>query len=670
MSVPPTTSANEPGSTAPGHHAAHDAPPTGRRMAVLTLTALGVVYGDIGTSPLYALKECFKPEYGVLLGPDKQPLPLEQMTQTVHGLLSTIVWTLILVVALKYIVYIMRADNRGQGGILAMLALLLQQPLSGTKGRRRRWLFTCLALIGAALLYGDGIITPPISILGALEGIKVRNPGLGPAIVPLTLGILFLLFFFQRLGTSKVGYLFGPIMLLWFGTMAILGVREIFHHPEILAAVDPRYAFHFFSTHGELGFLVLGAIVLAVTGAEALYADMGHFGRRPIQFAWFALVFPSLLLNYFGQGALLLAAPEKALIEEFNPFFELAPPFLVLPLVGLAMAAAIIASQALISGAFSLTQQCVQLGYSPRMTIVHTSAREAGQIYIPEVNSWLCIGCMLVVFIFGSVSRLSAAYGIAVTGTMAITSLLFFLVARQRWGWSLLHAGLLTALFLAIDLALFGANIHKVHEGGWLPLVVALGLFTLMTSWKRGRDMLRSQLRAKLPLEEFLKDLERHKRIRVTGTAVFMTSEHTGVPVVLLHHLKHNKVLHEQVILLSIASREVPQVDLDERLEVETLTQGFHRVRANYGYMEKPAVAEIMQLLGARGIRTKPLDTTYFLGRERLIPVAVAQPGQEGKMTLWRKYVFAWLTRNAIPATQYFGIPPNRVVELGTQIEF
>jgi KUP system potassium uptake protein len=638
---------------------------------VLTLTALGVVYGDIGTSPLYALRECFKKEYGVLVGPDQQPLPPAEMAENVYGVLSTIVWTLLLVVSIKYIAYIMRADNRGQGGILAMLALLLQQPLTGTKGRRRRWLFTCLALFGAALLYGDGIITPPISILGAMEGLKVRNPvAFGPLIVPLTLVIIFFLFYFQKLGTSKVGYLFGPIMLLWFGTLSVLGVREIVHRPEILAAVNPLYAIHFFAGHGTLGFLLLGAVVLSVTGAEALYADMGHFGRKPIQHAWFGLVFPALLLNYFGQGALLLNDPAMALDEHFNPFFELAPSWMVLPLVGLATAAAIIASQALISGAFSLTQQCVQLGYSPRITIVHTSEREAGQIYCPEINSWLMIGCILVVLIFQSSTALGAAYGIAVTGTMAITSLLFFLVARQRWGWSLAHAGILTALFLAIDVAFLGANAHKIVDGGWLPLGVAIGLFILMTTWKRGRDMLRSQLRATMSLEMFLTDLAAHPRIRVPGTAVFMTSDSAGVPVVLLHHLKHNKILHEQVILLSLYTLEVPSVPESERLRVEALPQNFFRVSVDYGYMEKPAVTEILQMLGERGIKTKPLDTTYYLGRERLIPVALPATAPEQRMALWRKGVFAWMTRNAIPATQYFGIPPNRVVELGTQIEF
>ncbi|MEO6446220.1 MAG: potassium transporter Kup [Gemmatimonadaceae bacterium] len=630
------------------HHA--ESNPAGKRLALLTLTALGVVYGDIGTSPLYALQECFKPEYGMA------PTPAN-----VYGVLSLIVWSLISVVAIKYIVFILRADNNGEGGILALLALIFQEDKEDGMSRTRLALYIALGLIGAALLYGDGIITPAISVLGAMEGLKVGAPAFERFVVPATLVILFALFLVQKKGTARVGVVFGPVMMLWFLTLTVLGLAEIVREPEILAAVNPIYALRLFATHGVHAFILLGAVVLAVTGAEALYADMGHFGKKPIRTAWFGLVLPALLVNYFGQGALILRDPAAS----ENPFYLLAPEWFFVPLLVLATMAAIVASQALISGAFSLTQQCVQLGYSPRVTIIHTSKTEAGQIYIPEINWLMMVGCLTVVVYFGSVSALGAAYGIAVTGTMAITTILFHEIARTRWGWSAWRAGALAGTFLIIDLAFFGANIVKIEHGGWVPLVLALALFTLMTTWKRGRVLLRNILLTRsLPIADFVASLEHGGPVRVKGTAIFMTSESEGTPVVLLHHLKHNKVLHEKVILLSIVSRRVPEVPSADRITVEPLAHGLYRVKAAYGFMETPNVEDIRARLGEAGIKTKRMDTTYFLGREQLI--AIDSRG----MSRWRKRIFSIMARNSRSATQYFGIPPNRVVELGTQIEF
>ena len=630
-----------------------EANPTGKRLAVLTITALGVVYGDIGTSPLYAFRECFKPEYGI-----------EPTSANVYGVLSLIVWSLTLVVSVKYIVFVMRADNRNEGGILAMLALIIGK--DRTLGHRRAVL-VALGLIGAALLYGDGVITPAISVLGAMEGLDVVSPAFSHLVVPASLVVLVVLFAFQRLGTAKVGAAFGPMMVLWFGVIAALGTVEILRAPRVLAAVNPVYAIRFFMERGSAGFVLLGAVVLAVTGAEALYADMGHFGRKPIRLAWFWLVFPCLLLNYFGQGALVLRDPTAV----SNPFYLLAPRVLLYPLIGVATIAAIIASQALISGAFSLTQQCVQLGYSPRVHIIHTSAREAGQIYIPEINHALMVGCLLVVLGFQNSSALGAAYGIAVTGTMAITSVLFVVVAARRWNWPLWRAGSLAAAFLVVDLAFLGANALKIAHGGWVPLAIAVALFTLMTTWKRGRDILRERLRdITMPLDTFLESLGTGSIPRVQGTAVFMTSESGGAPVVLLHHLKHNKVLHEKVILLSIQTKEVPQVANDERITVSRLDHGFLSVVARYGFMESPDVKEIMELLRRTGVRTKPLDTSYYLGREQLIPHRKAWKRDGLSMNFWRKRLFTVMAKNARSAAEFFQLPPNRVVELGTQIEF
>jgi KUP system potassium uptake protein len=636
----------------PPERAAVELNPTGRRLAVLTLAALGVVYGDIGTSPLYALRECFKPEYGISATPAH-----------VYGVLSLIVWSLMLVVSVKYIVFVMRADNHGEGGILAMLALVIARE---TAHPRRRTVLIALGLVGAALLYGDGVITPAISVLGAMEGLEIVSPAFSHLVVPLTLVVLVGLFLFQRLGTAKVGATFGPIMVLWFGTIAALGTVEVLRAPRILLAINPIYAIAFFQERGSAAFVLLGAVVLCVTGAEALYADMGHFGRKPIRLAWFGLVFPCLLLNYFGQGALVLRDPAAAA----NPFYLLAPRPLLYPLIALATVAAVIASQALISGAFSLTQQCVQLGYSPRVTIVHTSAREVGQIYIPEINGALMVSCLLIVVGFGSSTALGAAYGIAVTGTMAITSVLFVVVAAGRWHWPPWRALALAAAFLAVDLAFLGANTLKIAHGGWVPLVVAIGLFTLMTTWKRGRDILRERLtEMSMPLDTFLTSLASSTIPRVPGTAVFMTSD-TGAPMVLLHHLKHNKVLHEKVILLSVQATEIPEVKNADRLEVRRLEHGFVRVIARYGFMESPDVKDVMELLRRQGVRSRPLETSYYLGREQLIPRSKAWKRGGLSMSIWRKRLFAVMARNARSAAEFFQLPPNRVVELGTQIEF
>ena len=630
-----------------------EANPTGKRLAVLTLTALGVVYGDIGTSPLYALRECFSPKYGIL-----------PTAQNVYGILSLIVWALLLVVTVKYIVFIMRADNRNEGGILAMLALILQREATA---KSRRFLLIALGLLGAALLFGDGMITPAISVLGAMEGLTIVSRGFQPAVVPLTVIILVALFLGQRFGTATVGKIFGPVTFLWFVALAVLGIREIAHAPAILAAVNPWYAVKFFVANGTAGFLVIGAVVLVVTGAEALYADMGHFGRRPIRLAWFALVLPSLLLNYFGQGALILR--DASAVE--NPFFHLAPRGLLYPLIALATLAAIIASQAMISGAYSIAQQCIQLGYSPRLTVTHTSAREFGQIFIPEINAALMVGCLLMVLGFRSSESLGAAYGIAVTGTFVLTTCLYFVIVLRRWNWAPWKAWSFILVFLTIDLLLLAPSALKFVHGGWVPIAIAVVTFTMMTTWKRGRAILTERMQdVSLPMDRFLDDIGARRVTRVPGTAVFMTSEPLGVPVVLLHHLKHNKVLHETVILLSIRTLDVSNTHKDERVGIEALAHGFFRVQATYGFMESPDVKEVLQRCRDSGIAARPLDTSYYLGREQLIPRRGAWKKGGLSMNIARKKLYAVMARNARSATQYFGLPPNRVVELGTQIEF
>ena len=623
-----------------------DTDPRGRRLAVLTLTALGVVYGDIGTSPLYTLKVCFSPVHG-----------LSTNAVNVFGILSLIVWSILLVVVFKYLIFILRADNRGEGGVLALLALVLQRERR-TDERKRRRLFIVLGVFGTALLYGDGVITPAISVLGAMEGLEVVTPSFASYVVAITVGILLSLFAVQRGGTARK--VFGPITLVWFAAIGTLGLVETIQHPGILAAVNPRHAVRFFAIHGFVGFAILGSVFLAVTGAEALYADLGHFGKRPIRVAFFAVVLPSLLLNYLGQGALLLRDPSAV----SNPFYLLAPRVLLYPLLVVATMAAIVASQALISGAFSLAQQSVQLGFSPRLTIIHTSEREYGQIYVPEINKALMVGTLLIVIGFQSSSALGAAYGIAVAGTMAITTILFTVVARGQWRWPLWKALGLAAIFLTFDIAFLSANVLKIENGGWVPLAIALGVFTLMTTWKSGRAILNGiTRRASLPLDLLLQDIGRKAPTRVPGTAVFMTSDNTGAPVVLMHHLKHNKALHERVILLSVNTATTPDVSDESRVIVTALEHGFYRVTATFGFMEQPSVPEVLRLCAQQGLNVRLGTTSFYLGSERLIPT-----GRE-KLARWRKKLFIVMSRNAQSATEYFQIPPNRVVELGAQIE-
>lgn len=577
----------------------------------------------------------------------------------VYGILSLIIWSLIIVVAIKYIVFILRADNRGEGGELALLALILQQQRR-EGDNRRRFIITALGLTGASLLYGDGVITPAMSVLGATEGLEVVTPAFRFLVVPATLGILFSLFLFQKKGTAKVGRVFGPLMAAWFIVIGTLGLIEISRVPEILLAINPIHAARFFFRHGVGGFTILGAVVLAVTGTEALYADMGHFGRKPIRLAWFALVLPALLLNYFGQGALLLRDASAAA----NPFYNLAPRMMLYPMIALATVAAVIASQALISGAFSITQQCIQLGYCPRLSIVHTSSTEHGQIYMPGVNRALMIGCLLIVLGFRSTTNLGAAYGIAVTGSMAITTILFSTLARSRWNWSWPKVLTFAVSFLIVDLSFFGANALKIQHGGWVPLMIALMVFTLMTTWNSGRRIVQQLLaRGSLPMDLFLSDVEKRKPYRAPGTAVFLSSNPEGAPLVLLHHLRHNKVLHEHVILLSILSANVPEVPEAERIVATQLGHGFSRVTAKYGFMEKANVPAVLKRSAALGVEMDPKDLTYYLGRERLIPTGKARLAQ------WRKKLYILLSQNSRSATEYFAIPPNRVVELGAQIE-
>ena len=644
------------------HHA--DTTPSGKRLAVLSLTALGIVYGDIGTSPLYALRDGF---VGVHAYAPTQ--------ENVYGLLSLITWTLIMVVCVKYLYFVMRADNRGEGGMMSLLALVLQTERRD-EDRARRGVLVMLAIAGTAMLFGDGMITPAVSVLSAVEGLQVRAPAFGPFVVVITLAILVALFAVQRFGTARVGVLFGPVTLLWFVTIAILGLREILSEPHILGALSPHHAVMFFVHNGARGFFVLGAVVLAVTGAEALYADMGHFGKRPIRVAWFAAAFPCLLLNYYGQGALLLRDPSAA----SNPFYLLAPEWFQYPLVAIATAAAIVASQAMISGGYSLAQQCVQLGYSPRLTIVHTSYKQAGQIYVPEINTMIAVGCIALVLFFQSSERLTAAYGIAVTGAFAITSLLYSVVAKHRWHWSALAVGAFLLVFLLGDLALFSANAIKITSGGWVALAISLFIFTMMITWKTGRTMLNRILQAgSLPMELFLEDVARRKPPRVPGTAVFMTSSADGVPVVLLHHLKHNKVLHEQVVLMSIKTEDYPEVLSEERLSLEKLSYGFYRVNARYGFMETPDVPEILYRLRQAGLKARTNETTFYLGHERILVLDSRRGPRVGTrtkpddmsmdMARWRKKLFVLMQRNARSATEFFGIPPNRVVELGAQVE-
>jgi KUP system potassium uptake protein len=624
----------------------HATPPRGRYLALMSLGALGIVYGDIGTSPLYALRECFHGAHGV-----------PPTHANVLGVLSLVFWALIIVVTLKYHVYVLRMDNRGEGGILALMGLVHTETGKQTGFRR---LIMPLGLFGASLLYGDGIITPAISVLGAVEGLEVATPTFTKFVVPITIVILVGLFLFQRHGTGRIGSVFGPIMLLWFGSLAVLGISGILRDPSVLTAVNPAHAIRFFARNGFHGFLVLGSVFLVATGGEALYADMGHFGERPIQVDWFGLVGPSLLLNYFGQGALLVHNPGAT----SNPFYRLAPGWALYPLLILATAATVIASQAVISGAFSLTRQAIQLGYLPRMRIDHTSAREIGQIYVPGVNWALMLACIALVVGFGSSSNLASAYGVAVTTTMVITTILAYVAAREVLGWNLAAALAVTVGFLFADLAFFGANMVKVAHGGWFPLAVAIGVFTVMTTWRRGRRILNDRIREEAMADgDFVTSILRHPPPRVSGTAVFMDRTVDGIPLALLHNLKHNKVLHEKVVLLTIVTEEIPYVPDEQQVQAREVGNGLYRVVARQGFMESVDVPELVSQIELPGVSFDADHTTFFLGRETLL--ATERPG----MAIWRERLFAWMTRNAQGAALFFRLPPNRVVELGAQIE-
>ncbi|MBA3499608.1 MAG: potassium transporter Kup, partial [Deltaproteobacteria bacterium] len=633
---------------AQAHHGGHGATRSRKEIAWLSLGALGVVYGDIGTSPLYAMKECFSPA-------SHHHANAADPTE-VFGILSLMIWALILVVCVKYLVFVLRADNRGEGGTLA-LAALVSNKKEGSN-RRRLAIPILLALFGTGLLYGEGLITPAISVISAVEGLRAQSPSLTQFVVPITVVILVALFWVQRYGTGRIGVIFGWIMLVWFVSIGVLGVIQIVQTPFILQAASPHYAVVYLATHGLNGFLILGSVVLAVTGAEALYADMGHFGKTPIRIAWTLIVFPGLLLNYFGQGAYILNLG-AAITKDTNPFYALAGPLLI-PMIILATLAAIIASQALISGAFSLTNQAVQLGFMPRVTVIHTSSKERGQIYIPEVNWLLMIGSVSLVFAFGSSQKLAAAYGIAVTGLFLITSYLIFLVARRNWGWSLGAALLLYIPFVIIDGLFFSSNVIKIAAGGWFPLAVGLIVFIVMTTWWRGRFELSKMMETgTIPDELFLADIAETRLPRVSGTAVFMSSGTDGMPNVLLHHVKHNKVLHKQVVLLSIMTENVPFVIGNSALEVRELGNGFFRVLARVGFMQQPNVPRILTRCEKYELIANPSDTTYYLGRQSLLTTG------KTKVAKWRKMLFGFLAHNSKSPTAFFNLPPNRVVELG-----
>ena len=632
-------------------HGHGHAPRSRKEIAWLSLGALGVVYGDIGTSPLYAMKECFSPashHHASAADPEQ-----------VFGVLSLMVWSLLLVVVVKYLTFVLRADNKGEGGTLALAALVNKK--EGSRARRLA-IPILLALFGTGLLYGEGLITPAISVISAVEGLRDQSPTLSQFVVPITIVILVALFWVQRWGTGRIGAIFGWIMLAWFLSIGVMGLIQILDTPYILQAASPHYAFVYLTTHGVNGFLLLGSVVLAVTGAEALYADMGHFGKTPIRIAWSLIVFPGLLLNYFGQGAFILNLGAN-ITKDTNPFYSLAGPMLI-PMIILATLAAIIASQALISGAFSLTNQAVQLGFFPRATVIHTSSKERGQIYIPEINWMFMIGSVSLVFAFGSSTKLAAAYGIAVTGLFLITSYLIFLVARRNWGWSLGAALCLYLPFLVIDGFFFSSNVIKIAAGGWFPLAVGTVVFAIMTTWWRGRFELSKMMETgTIPDELFLADIAETRLPRVSGTAVFMSSGTDGMPNVLLHHVKHNKVLHKQVVLLSIMTENVPFAVGNSALEVRELGNGFYRVMAKVGFMQQPNVPRILARCEKFELVANPSDTTYYLGRQSLLTTG------KTKIAKWRKMLFGFLAHNSRSPTSFFNLPPNRVVELGLQIE-
>ncbi|HQU47885.1 MAG TPA: potassium transporter Kup [Casimicrobiaceae bacterium] len=622
------------------------APGSRQPMGMLMLGAIGVVFGDVGTSPLYTMREVFGPHHGIALN-----------AQSVLGLLSIVFWALMIIVTLKYVTLIMRADNRGEGGILALTALV-----SGRLSResRLRWWLVGLGIFGAAMFFGDAMITPAVTVLGAIEGIEVMTPALNPYVVPLALVILVALFAIQKHGTGSVGALFGPVCALWFVALAALGAYQLWRNPSVLAALSPGHAIGFAFAYPKATFLALGAVVLAVTGTEALYADMGHFGATPIRRAWLFFVMPALVLNYFGQGALLLSDPTAIR----NPFYLLAPGWALLPLVILATAAAVIASQAVISGAYSIARAAVQMGYCPRIAIRHTSERTMGQIYVPFINWTLLVAVALLVVGFRSSSALAGAYGIAVTMSMLIDSILIYFVMRRLWKWPRLVAFAIAAPLALIDTAFLASNSLKIPDGGWFPLLIGAVVFTLLTTWKRGRKVLMDRLSEDaLPLREFIQSIELAPPVRVEGTAVFLTSTPDRVPHALLHNLKHNKVLHERIVFLTVVTKEIPFVAADERIEIETLGCDFYRMIGCYGFKEEPDVPELLELAGKTGFPFEMMETSFFVSRETLIPSV--RPG----MAMWRERLFSSMSKNAVKASDFFHVPANRVVELGTQVE-
>ncbi len=629
----------------PAPMSADSKPKTAGALAALTLGAIGVVYGDIGTSPLYALKEVFA--HG------RVPLTPEN----VLGILSLVFWTLTVIVSLKYVALILRADNNGEGGLIAMLALASVAVKDRPPLRRRLLL---VGIFGTAIFFGDGVITPAVSVLSAVEGLEVAAPALHRFIVPVTLVVLTGLFAAQRFGTSLVGKLFGPVTLVWFVVLALLGIPHIVAHPQVLVALLPTHALGFLGAHPGIAFAALGAVVLCVTGAEALYADLGHFGKKPIRLAWFVVVMPALVLNYFGQGAMLLVKPENVK----NPFYEMAPTWALYPLIALATLATVIASQALITAAFSVTKQAMQLGYLPRLRILHTSVKETGQIYVPFVN-WSLFGCVVfAVVMFGSSSALASAYGIAVTIDMTITTVMTFFVIRFAWKLPLALCVLATGIFFAIDVVFFAANAVKVLEGGWFPLVIGGAMFTLMITWKAGRRLMADRLRDEaLELEPFLESIFISPPQRVTGTAVFLSAEKGSTPFALLHNLKHNKVLHEQNLFVTVQHHEVPWIGFDKRCQIEPLGHDCWQVTLHFGFKNEPDVPDALKLLEGRGVLLDEMETSYFLSRDTVIPTF------GGGMALWRERLFASMHRNAAAAADFLHLPTNRIVELGTKVE-
>ncbi|HKF93926.1 MAG TPA: potassium transporter Kup, partial [Gammaproteobacteria bacterium] len=613
------------------------------------LGALGIVYGDIGTSPLYAVKETLSPAYGI---------PLE--TANILGGISAIFWSLMVVVSFKYVTLIMRADNKGEGGIMALLALALSAVRD-----HARWRTTIVlaGLAGAALFYGDAVLTPAISVLSAVEGLEVGTTALDPYVIPISVGVLIALFLFQRYGTAKVGALFGPVMMLWFLALAAAGIYGIVRYPGILAALSPLHALGFVTQHGFASFVVLGAVLLAFTGAEALYADMGHFGRGPIRTAWFGLVFPALMLNYLGQGAVVAANPQSAA----SPFYLLYPDWALYPMVGLATAATVIASQATITGAYSLTKQAIQLDFLPRMSIRHTSAKQIGQIYIPGVNWVLLMIVLAAVLGFGSSSNLASAYGVAVTGTMLVTTCLTFFVTRYGWGYNLLLCIFVTGFFLLIDAAFFSSSLLKVDDGGWFPLALGLGVFTVMLTWWQGRNLVFQELASSsTPLERYLDSVLQNPPSRVPGTAVFLNSAPGAVPHALMHNLYHNKVLHERAVFLTVKIKDVPWVPFDERVSIKALGHDCWQVLLSFGFRNRLDVSHALnELCREKGLECDPMETSFFVSRERVVSVAAKKTG----MAHWREHLFAAMARNAGSVVEYFNLPANRVIELGTQIE-